>query len=126
MYGLLRKKRAEVAEERLLEGTDLFVVRARLPAAAALGFGAELLSWTSGAATAPLLSFDGFRADATDPFWRPTTEDERKEFGDGVDAADNRPRALLNATRARRGLVSEARTVAKNAEAQKSNQRIRG
>ena len=126
MYGLLRKKRAEVAEERLLEGTDLFVVRARLPAAEALGLGAELLAWTSGAATAPLLSFDGFRADAVDPFWRPTTEDEREEFGDGVDAAANRPRALLNATRARRGLVSEARTLAKNAEAQKSNQRIRG
>jgi len=40
-----------------VEGTDLFVVRAHLPVVESLGFGSELLSKTSGAATAPLLRF---------------------------------------------------------------------
>ena len=119
-----------------MEGTDLFVVRAHLPVVESLGFGSELLSKTSGAATAPLLrfshwsslpvhvsvltlqltkmktsrqqwlsalflprtfswcsSFSTFIArtmashshiasSQVDPFWRPTSEDERDEHGE--------------------------------------------
>ena len=129
MFGLLSKRRGRVLEETLLEGTDLFVVRASLPAAAALGFGADLLQWTSGHGTAPQMAFDGFAVMDVDPFWTPTTEDEREEHGDVDDrvfAAANAARQAIAAVRSRKGLAGDALTLDKSAEAQKSNARIKG
>ncbi|KAH8051266.1 GTPase [Aureococcus anophagefferens] len=101
MFGLLSKRRGRVLEETLLEGTDLFVVRASLPAGAALGFGADLLQWTSGHGTAPQMAFDGFAVMDVDPFWTPTTEDEREEHGDVDDRSRATPRQAIAAVRPR-------------------------
>lgn len=115
-------------DEEPLEGTELFCVRARLPASGCAGFGAALLEWTQGAATAPLLAPAGFDVLEVDPFWSPSTEDEREEHGDlavSVFAASNPARALVNAVRRRKGLALDERVLAKNAEAQKGNARIK-
>ena len=129
MFGLLSKKRGRVLEETVLEGTDLFVVKATLPAAETLGFGADLLQWTSGHGTAPQMAFDGYALLDVDPFWVPTTEDEKEEHGaldDRSLAAANVARSVIDAVRARKGLPRDALTLDKSAEAQKSNSRIKG
>lgn len=66
----------------VLEGTELFVISARLPVIESFGFSAELLEWTSGAATAPQLSFARWDLMDFDPFWVPATEDELEDFGE--------------------------------------------
>ena len=107
---------------------ELWCLRAQLPAASALGFGEALLEWTSGGASVPQLIPAGFQLLDEDPFWAPTTEDEREEHGDfggDVFASSNVARALVNNVRRRKGLASDERVLRAKAEAQKSNQRIR-
>ncbi|KAJ1458869.1 hypothetical protein M885DRAFT_512722 [Pelagophyceae sp. CCMP2097] len=120
MYGLLSKRRGKVLGEDMVEGTDLFVVRAAVPARDALGFGAELLQWTSGAATAPQLRFDDFEPVAEDPFWRPRTLEEREEHGEAF-VNDNYARRFINEVRTRKGLPTELRVLAESAEKQRSS-----
>ncbi|KAH8066308.1 GTPase [Aureococcus anophagefferens] len=103
--------------------------RSTASSGAALGFGADLLQWTSGHGTAPQMAFDGFAVMDVDPFWTPTTEDEREEHGDVDDrvfAAANAARQAIAAVRSRKGLAGDALTLDKSAEAQKSNARIKG
>ena len=75
------------------------------------------------------MAFDGFAVMDVDPFWTPTTEDEREEHGDVDDrvfAAANAARQAIAAVRSRKGLAGDALTLDKSAEAQKSNARIKG
>ncbi|KAK7253616.1 GTPase [Aureococcus anophagefferens] len=89
----------------------------------ALGF-----AWTPGHGTAPQMAFDGFAVMDVDPFWTPTTEDEREEHGDVDDRASRRERRAARHRRVRsRGRpAGDALTLDKSAEAQKSNARIKG
>ena len=126
--GLLSKRRGTIREEDVISN-ELWCLRAQLPAASALGFGEALLEWTSGGASVPQLIPAGFQLLDEDPFWAPTTEDEREEHGDNAEklfADNNRARNMLNAVRRRKGLPYEAKTLDRAAEAQKSNNRIRG
>ena len=82
MYGVLSKRRGAVLDDEMIEGTDLFLISATLPVAESSGFSTELLSKTSGSATAPLLSFSHWAPMDVDPFWRPTTQEERDEHGE--------------------------------------------
>lgn len=50
---MLSKRRGEVIEEDIIEGTELFLITAHLPVVESIGFASELLDRTSGAATAP-------------------------------------------------------------------------
>ena len=127
LHGLLSKRRGTIREEDVISN-ELWCLRAQLPAASALGFGEALLEWTSGGASVPQLIPAGFQLLDEDPFWAPTTEDEREEHGDfggDVFASSNVARALVNAVRRRKGLASDERVLRAKAEAQKSNQRIR-
>ena len=127
LHGLLSKRRGTIREEDVISN-ELWCLRAQLPAASALGFGEALLEWTSGGASVPQLIPAGFQRLDEDPFWAPTTEDEREEHGDfggDVFASSNVARALVNAVRRRKGLASDERVLRAKAEAQKSNQRIR-
>ena len=127
LHGLLSKRRGTIREEDVISN-ELWCLRTQLPAASALGFGEALLEWTSGGASVPQLIPAGFQRLDEDPFWAPTTEDEREEHGDfggDVFASSNIARALVNAVRRRKGLASDERVLRAKAEAQKSNQRIR-
>jgi ribosome assembly protein 1 len=84
---------------------------ATIPVADAFGFAPELLKKTSGNATAPQLSFCRWQQVDENPFWRPTTLDEREEFGDLV-AEHNSARVVVDRVRKRKGLAVEEKVVA--------------
>lgn len=42
LYGVLSKRRGRVVEEDIIEGTDLFLIRALLPVAESFGFATEV------------------------------------------------------------------------------------
>mmetsp|Transcript_11656 Transcript_11656/g.14255 ORF Transcript_11656/g.14255 Transcript_11656/m.14255 type:complete len:497 (-) Transcript_11656:114-1604(-) len=140
MYALVRKRRGRVVAEDMCLTTNDFLATVRLPASEAIGFPAALLDWTSGAVTAPSVQFyDDYLALGSeeadlDPFWKPTTLDEREEYGDAgsgitagtdADVTANQPRRLINHVRKRKGLPVEIRLSAAAAEARTSNARIR-
>ena len=87
-------------------------VHAYLPAEASFGFLDELRRRSSGAASASLLLSHWERL-AVDPFFVPTTEEEREEWGEegqGVGTA-NLAKKLISATRRRKGLPVEEKVV---------------
>lgn len=116
LYALLSKRRGVVLAEQLVEGTELFLIAALLPVVESLGFSTQLLGKTSGAATAPQLSFSHWGCVSIDPFWRPTTEDERDEHGEAHHSYDNNrttnlARRLIDQVRRRKGLMVEEKIV---------------
>lgn len=114
MYALVHKRRGNVVEEQYDDQSD-FVATISLPALEAIGFANELLHWTSGAATLSSMRFDEYKLEPEDPFWQPTTLDEREEHGEDL-AKHNRPRKLINAVRDRKGLRTELLVVQDDAE----------
>lgn len=115
MYALLSKRRGKILQEQYGDNDDVLVT-VLLPAIETIGFAKELMQWTSGAATAPSMRFDGYRVDPEDPFWQPTTLDEREEHGDVETREHNRSRKLINEVRRRKGLPTELRVVQSDAE----------
>ena len=57
LYGVLTKRRGQVVEEDIIDGTSLFLLTAHLPVVESFGFAQELLKRTSGDATAPQMLF---------------------------------------------------------------------
>lgn len=90
--------------EDILEGTDLFMIKALLPVAESFGFATELLKKTSGAATSPQLFFSHWERMEVNPFWRPQNEDDREEFGETFGSDFNIARRYIDETRRRKGL----------------------
>lgn len=87
-------------------------VHAYLPAEASFGFVDELRRRSSGAASASLMLSHWERLEL-DPFFAPTTEEEREEFGEegqGVGAA-NLAKRLIDSVRRRKGLPVEEKVV---------------
>lgn len=121
LYGVLSKRRGVVTKEDIIEGTSLFLLSAHLPVANSFGFAQELLKKTSGAGTAPQLSFSHWQTNASDPFWRPKTEEELEEFGETANsvAEHNLPRTFIDRVRKRKGLAIEEKVVA-SAEKQRT------
>lgn len=113
LYSVLAKRRGEVVKEDIIEGTSLFLLTAHLPVANSFGFAQELLKKTSGSGTAPQLHFSHWQTIDQDPFWRPTTEDEKEEFGDttGTVVEKNLPRNFIDNVRKRKGLQIEEKIV---------------
>jgi ribosome assembly protein 1 len=121
LYGVLSKRRGVVTKEDIIEGTSLFLLSAHLPVANSFGFAQELLKKTSGAGTAPQLSFSHWQTNTSDPFWRPKTEEELEEFGETANsvAEHNLPRTFIDRVRKRKGLAIEEKVVA-SAEKQRT------
>ena len=124
LYAVLSKRRGLVLCDELIEGTELFLVCALIPIAETTGFSSELISRTSGAATTPLLSFSHWSSIPTSPFWRPTTNDERDEFGEAyathdVNRVGNIARRYIDGVRIRKGMMVEEKVV-KVAEKQRT------
>jgi ribosome assembly protein 1 len=94
------------------EGSDTFLVHAYLPVEAAFGLADDMRRRSSGAAAASLLLSHWERLHI-DPFFVPTTEEEREEHGEeGVSSgAANVARRLIDAVRRRKGLAVEEKVV---------------
>eukprot|EP01032_Pedospumella_encystans_P018634 gene18634-21205_t len=122
LYAVLSQRRGSVTNEDIIEGTSLFLLSADLPVHSSFGFAQQLLKKTSGLGTAPQLSFSHWSRIDTDPFWRPTTEDELEEYGEQglmTGAERNLPRGIIDAVRKRKGLPIEEKIV-KSAEKQRT------
>jgi len=102
-YAVLGKRRSQILSETIREGTGVFVIHAYLPVASSFGFVDQLRAQTSGASTAQLV-FSHWSQIEVDPFFTPTTEEEREEFGEDGDVGPNIARELMNSVRRRKGL----------------------
>lgn len=122
LYAVLSKRRGTVYQEDIIEGTQLFVLAAYLPVANSFQFAQELLKKTSGAGTAPQLSFAHWQTMAADPFWRPRTEEELEEFGAEYYDEHNQARACIHSVRKRKGLAVDEQVVV-SAEKQRTLKR---
>eukprot|EP00607_Mallomonas_marina_P002183 CAMPEP_0182435606 /NCGR_PEP_ID=MMETSP1167-20130531/76741_1 /TAXON_ID=2988 /ORGANISM="Mallomonas Sp, Strain CCMP3275" /LENGTH=1013 /DNA_ID=CAMNT_0024626845 /DNA_START=248 /DNA_END=3289 /DNA_ORIENTATION=+ len=110
LYAVLNKRRGEVIKEDIIEGTSLFLLSATLPVSESFGFAQELLKKTSGAGTAPQLMFSHWTIHQDDPFWKPTTAEEREDHGDQV-VEPNQARLFIDSVRRRKGLPIEEKVV---------------
>jgi len=102
-YAVLGKRRSQILSETIREGTGVFIIHAYLPVASAFGFVDQLRAQTSGASTAQLV-FSHWKQIDIDPFFTPTTEEEREEFGEDGDVGPNIARQLMDSVRRRKGL----------------------
>jgi ribosome assembly protein 1 len=105
-YAVLSKRRAKVLSEDIIEGTEIWVIKASLPLVESYGFADDLRKKTQGAASSSLL-FDSWSVLHIDPFFVPTTDTEREEFGDIVHEGQGRnlARTYIDAVRLRKGLA---------------------
>ena len=118
LYAVLSKRRGKVLEDSMVDGTDLLLITATLPQAESYGLAPELLRKTSGEVTVPELTFLCWQMLEDDPFWIPTSLEEREDFGE-IDGAgdtstgvDNTALKYIRLVRERKGLlVDSAKTV---------------
>lgn len=113
LYAVLSKRRADVLCDDMLEGTQTYVITANLPVAESFGFAEDLRKQTSGAAASPQLLFSHWQLIEDDPFFVPSTDKEREEFGDTVYEGQikNIARQYMEAVRVRKGLPVEKKIV---------------
>ena len=118
LYSILSRRRGKVLDESMVEGTDLLLIIALIPQAEAFGLAPELFGRTSGEVTAPEMVFSHWDKLDVDPFWIPTTEEEKEDYGelqtagDSSTGMDNTAIQYIRQVRARKGLPSDAvRTV---------------
>ncbi|EFJ51620.1 hypothetical protein VOLCADRAFT_56931, partial [Volvox carteri f. nagariensis] len=112
MYAVLGRRRARILREEMREGSDTFLVSCYLPAEASFGLADEMRRRSSGAASASLLLSHWERLQV-DPFFAPTTEEEREEHGEDASGLTNLARRLIDAVRRRKGLPVEEKVVAR-------------
>merc|ERR1711862_1092852 len=96
------------------DGTDLLLIEATLPQAESFRLTSDLLDKSSGEVTAPELVFSHWEVLDEDPFWIPTTEEEREEYGQNLQTGDSstglNSNALkyIRAVRSRKGLLVDS------------------
>lgn len=115
IYAALNRRRSEIVEEVLTEGSDLFYIKCFLPAVEAFGLQDELRIQTQGASNAQL-QMSRWTIIEADPFFVPTTKEELEEYGKEV-GTKNIGARLLEKIQRRKGLYREK--VVQNAEKQK-------
>ena len=129
LYQVLNQRRGRVLEDAMLDGTDLLLITTLVPQAEAFGLAPDLLRKTSGEVSAPEMLFSHWERLDVDPFWVPTSNEEREDFGelqnvgDSSTGVDNTAISYIRFVRRRKGLpVDSSRTVA-NAEKQRTLKR---
>ncbi|PSR78442.1 P-loop containing nucleoside triphosphate hydrolase protein [Coniella lustricola] len=121
VYDVLTRRRGHVLSEAMKEGTPFFTIQSVVPVAESFGFADEMRKRTSGAAQ-PQLIFAGFEILDEDPLWVPFTEEEMEDLGEFGDK-ENVAKRYMDKVRRKKGMLVEGRTVAVNAEKQKTLKR---
>ena len=113
LYNVLNRRRADILDESLLEGTMIFLIVARIPVAESFGLADELRKETSGAFSSPQLFFDCWEMIDVDPYFKPITEDEREDHGESIHAAQgkNIAKLYIDSVRSRKGMMSDKKIV---------------
>ncbi len=129
LYAVLSKRRGKVLEDSMVDGTDLLLITAILPQAESYGLAPELLRKTSGEVTVPELTFWGWQRLEEDPFWIPTSLEEREDFGeiegagDSSTGVDNTALKYIRLVRERKGLLVDSAKTVMAAEKQRTMKR---
>lgn len=121
VYDVLTRRRGRVLSEAMNEGTPFFTIQSLVPVAESFGFADDMRKRTSGAAQ-PQLIFAGFEILDEDPFWVPFTEEQMEDLGEFGDK-ENVAKRYMDKVRRKKGMLVEGRTVAVNAEKQKTLKR---
>jgi ribosome assembly protein 1 len=120
LHAVLSKRRGRVVTDSMVDGTDLIQVTATIPQAESFGLAPELLKKSSGEVTAPELVFSHWEVLEEDPFWIPTTEDEREDHGDLTTASDSDALKYIRIVRSRKGLLVDSSKIVVAAEKQRT------
>lgn len=113
----------------MVDGTDLLMITATLPQAESFGLTPELFKKTSGQVTAPELVFSHWSRLEEDPFWIPSSLEEREDFGeilqngDVSTGLDNTALNLIRQVRGRKGLLVDSNRTVLSAEKQRTRKR---
>ena len=120
LHAVLSKRRGRVVTDSMVDGTDLIQVTATIPQAESFGLAPELLKKSSGEVTAPELVFSHWEVLEEDPFWIPTTEEEREDHGDLTTASDSDALKYIRSVRSRKGLLVDSSKIVVAAEKQRT------
>lgn len=129
LYAILSRRRGKVVKDDMVDGTDLLMITATLPQAEAFGLAPELFQKSSGEVTAPELLFSHYSMLLEDPFWIPTSLEEREDFGevqtsgDVSTGVDNTALNLIRKVRTRKGLLVDSIRTVVAAEKQRTRKR---
>jgi len=129
LYSVLSKRRGKVVDDSMVDGTDLLMITASIPQAEAFGLAPELFGKTSGEVTAPEMIFSHWERLDVDPFWIPTSEEEREDFGevqsagDSSTGIDNPALSYIRQVRKRKGLTVDSSRTVLSAEKQRTLKR---
>lgn len=129
LYTVLSKRRGKVLEDSMVEGTDLLMITATIPHAESFGLAPELFRQSSGEVTAPELIFSHWERLDQDPFWIPTSLEEREDFGeisqngDVSTGMDNTALKYIRKVRERKGLLVDSSRTVVAAEKQRTMKR---
>jgi len=129
LYAVLSKRRGKVLEDSMVEGTDLLLITATLPQAESFGLAPELFQKTSGEVTVPELTFLKWDRLEEDPFWIPTSLEEREDFGEIITngdlstGIDNTALKYIRQVRGRKGLLVDSIKTVIAAEKQRTMKR---
>jgi ribosome assembly protein 1 len=129
LYGVLSKRQGRVVEDSTVDGTDLLLIEAMIPAAEAFGLSPELMGRTSGEVTAPEMIFSHWERLDVDPFWVPTSLEEREDYGeleragDASTGVDNTALRYIRQVRKRKGLAADSNRTVVAAEKQRTLKR---
>ena len=127
LYNILSKRRGRVEKDTMVDGTDLLLIEALIPQAEAFGLTQELLLKSSGNVTAPEMIFSHYELLDEDPFWIPSSLEEREDYGEILTSGDSstgvakhRALAYLRKTRRRKGLAIDEEKILKDGEKQRT------
>ena len=129
LYTVLSKRRGKVLDDSMVDGTDLLEITATLPHAESFGLAPELFRQSSGEVTAPELVFSHWDRFEQDPFWVPTSLEEREDFGENLQngdvstGMDNTALNYIRKVRGRKGLVVDSIRTVEAAEKQRTMKR---
>jgi ribosome assembly protein 1 len=113
----------------MVDGTDLLQITAIIPHAESFGLAPELFRQSSGEVTAPELIFSHWEKLDQDPFWIPTSLEEREDFGeilvsgDVSTGLDNTALKYIRRVRERKGLIVDSIRTVLAAEKQRTIKR---
>eukprot|EP00934_Nitzschia_sp_Nitz4_P000004 Nitzschia sp. Nitz4//scaffold105_size73764//55788//59090//NITZ4_005683-RA/size73764-augustus-gene-0.52-mRNA-1//1//CDS//3329532468//4//frame0 len=129
LYTVLSKRRGKVVDDAMVDGTDLLMITATIPHAESFGLAPELFRQSSGEVTAPELVFSHWERLDQDPFWIPTSLEEREDFGeilqngDVSTGMDNTALNYIRRVRERKGLLVDSSRTVVAAEKQRTMKR---
>uniref|UniRef100_A0A0K0FZW2 Elongation factor-like 1 n=1 Tax=Strongyloides venezuelensis TaxID=75913 RepID=A0A0K0FZW2_STRVS len=117
VHTVISQRRAKTINEDINQTNGLFEIEAYMPVVESFSFCEDLRKKSSGMASATM-EFSHWQIIDEDPFWIPTTEDEKEHYGDKGDSV-NQAKVYMDNIRRRKGLLTDELIVV-NAEKQRN------